>query len=209
VKTEDDPLDSSPPAGMRETVAAMNHLDRATTAAGGIALRYVGFYGDVNFVVAAVRAGTYPIVGDGSGLMSFVHLEDAAAATALAIERNGPRSTTSGTTSPLRSGPGFPSWHGSWVGDRPAGSRGCWPGWSPVRRPWSWPPRRAAPPTHGRSASLAGRFATRAGATASRQPAARPRPQPVGSRRRPARDAPNQRWSEAAGAFGGAVRPSV
>jgi nucleoside-diphosphate-sugar epimerase len=43
VKTEDDPLDPSPPAAMRQTAAAMNHLDQVVTAAGGIALRYGGF----------------------------------------------------------------------------------------------------------------------------------------------------------------------
>src|SRR5580700_4457100 len=46
VKTEDDPLDPAPPAAARETNAAMRHLDQAVTDAGGVALRYGGFYGD-------------------------------------------------------------------------------------------------------------------------------------------------------------------
>ncbi|MBO0772706.1 MAG: NAD(P)H-binding protein, partial [Actinobacteria bacterium] len=46
VKTEDDPLDHAPPAAMRQTLAAMAHLDTAVTEAGGIALRYGNFYGD-------------------------------------------------------------------------------------------------------------------------------------------------------------------
>ena len=45
VKTEDDPLDPAPPATPRQTFAAMSHLDQAVTEAGGIALRYGGFYG--------------------------------------------------------------------------------------------------------------------------------------------------------------------
>lgn len=91
VKTEDDPLDANPPAPMRETVAAMNHLDRVVTDAGGIALRYGTFYGDPNDpLVAAVQAHKWPIVGDGGGIWSFIHLEDAATATALALEREGP-----------------------------------------------------------------------------------------------------------------------
>src|SRR5215469_4050788 len=45
VKTEDDPLDPDPPAAARETYAAMRHLDDAVTCAGGVALRYGGFYG--------------------------------------------------------------------------------------------------------------------------------------------------------------------
>ena len=57
VKTEDDPLDPVPPTAMRQTIAALNHLDQAVTAAGGIALRYGNFYGDPNDgLVAAVRA---------------------------------------------------------------------------------------------------------------------------------------------------------
>lgn len=91
VKTEDDPLDPSPVLAMRETETAMTYLDRAVTDAGGIALRYGNFYGDPDDgLVQAVRARKFPIVGDGAGVWSFVHLNDAAAATVLAIERDGP-----------------------------------------------------------------------------------------------------------------------
>jgi nucleoside-diphosphate-sugar epimerase len=76
---------------MRQTIAALNHLDQAVTAAGGIALRYGNFYGDPNDgLVAAVRVRKFPIVGDGGGVWSHIHLEDAAAATVLALERDGP-----------------------------------------------------------------------------------------------------------------------
>ena len=91
VKTEEDPLDPNPPAVMRETDAAMRHLDRAVTDAGGIALRYGGFYGAANDgMVEPVRRRQFPIVGDGGGVSSFIHLEDAAAATVLALERGAP-----------------------------------------------------------------------------------------------------------------------
>ena len=91
VKTEEDPLDPDPPAEMRETEAAMGHLDRAVTDAGGIALRYGGFYGAANDgMVEPVRRRQFPIVGDGGGVSSFVHLDDAAAATVLALERGAP-----------------------------------------------------------------------------------------------------------------------
>jgi hypothetical protein len=57
VKAEDDPLDPAPAAAMRRSVAAMNHLERAVTEAGGIALRYGNFYGEPDdALVAAVRA---------------------------------------------------------------------------------------------------------------------------------------------------------
>jgi nucleoside-diphosphate-sugar epimerase len=91
VKTEDDPLDPTPPAAMRETVSAMAHLDRTITSAGGIALRYGSFYGDKDDgIVMAVRSGKFPIVGDGEGVWSHIHLEDAASATVLALEHDGP-----------------------------------------------------------------------------------------------------------------------
>jgi nucleoside-diphosphate-sugar epimerase len=89
VKTEDDPLDPTPLATTRETSAAMRHLDQAVTDAGGIALRYGGFYGASNDgLVEPVRKRQFPVVGDGGGMFSFIHLDDAAAATVLALEHD-------------------------------------------------------------------------------------------------------------------------
>jgi nucleoside-diphosphate-sugar epimerase len=91
VKTEDDPLDPTPPAGMRETLAAIQHLENAVVEAGGIALRYGGFYGAPDDAqLELVRKRRFPIVGDGDGIWSFVHLDDAASATVLALERGTP-----------------------------------------------------------------------------------------------------------------------
>ena len=90
VKTEDDPLDPTPPAAARETNAAMRYLDQAVTDAGGIALRYGGFYGGSDDgLLELVRKRRFPIVGDGGGVSSFIHLDDAAAATVLALEHDG------------------------------------------------------------------------------------------------------------------------
>jgi nucleoside-diphosphate-sugar epimerase len=91
VKTEDDPLDPMPPAAMRQTLAAIRHLEQAVVGAGGIALRYGGFYGSPDDAqLEPVRQRRFAIVGDGGGIWSFVHLGDAAAATALAVERGAP-----------------------------------------------------------------------------------------------------------------------
>ena len=91
IKTEDDPLDPAPPENTGETYAAMAHLDTAVTDFGGIALRYGGFYGAGNDgLVEPVRKRQYPIVGSGAGMMSFIHLDDAAAATVLALDHDGP-----------------------------------------------------------------------------------------------------------------------
>jgi nucleoside-diphosphate-sugar epimerase len=88
VKTEDDPLDPTPVPAMSETLAAIRHLEEATVAAGGAALRYGGLYGDPEDVqLELLRKRRFPIVGDGGGVWSFVHLADAAAATVLAVEQ--------------------------------------------------------------------------------------------------------------------------
>jgi nucleoside-diphosphate-sugar epimerase len=91
VKTEDDPLDPTPPANARQSFDAMAYLDQTVTAAGGIALRYGGFYGAANDgLIEPVRKRQYPIIGDGGGITSLIHLEDAAAATLLALAHEGP-----------------------------------------------------------------------------------------------------------------------
>jgi len=93
VHTEDDPLDPDPPAQMRNTLGAIRRLESLVTAAGGIALRYGGFYGPgTGFAPGGdqwqlLRERKFPLVGDGSGVWSFVHIEDAAAATLAALER--------------------------------------------------------------------------------------------------------------------------
>ncbi len=96
VKSEDDPLDPDPPKGIRETHAAIRGLERMVTDAGGIVLRYGGFYGPGSGItpggeqVEMIRKRKFPLVGDGGGIWSFLHTEDAASATALALERGRP-----------------------------------------------------------------------------------------------------------------------
>ncbi|MGH3023938.1 MAG: NAD-dependent epimerase/dehydratase family protein [Gaiellaceae bacterium] len=91
VKTEEDRLDPSPVPEMSETLAAIRHLERTVVGAGGIALRYGGFYGSPGDAqLEPVRKRRFPLVGDGGGVWSFVHLDDAAGATVLALERGDP-----------------------------------------------------------------------------------------------------------------------
>src|SRR5215212_7384161 len=96
VKTEDDPLDPAPPESMRSSHDAIRHLEEAVTGAEwteGVVLRYGGFYGPGTSLdtggehVDAIRSRKFPVVGDGAGVWSFVHIEDAADATAIAVER--------------------------------------------------------------------------------------------------------------------------
>lgn len=87
VKDEDDPLDPRPPAEQRESLAAIRHLESAVRAADGTVLRYGGFYGAADDAMAPlVRRRQFPLAGGGTGYTSWIHLDDAAAATVLAIE---------------------------------------------------------------------------------------------------------------------------
>jgi nucleoside-diphosphate-sugar epimerase len=101
VKTEDDPLDPEPAKPFRAMLAAIEHLEAVVVGADwteGVVLRYGGFYGPGTSLttagpgehVDAIRKRKFPVVGDGAGVWSFVHIEDAASATVAAIE-HGPR----------------------------------------------------------------------------------------------------------------------
>jgi len=96
VKDEEAPLDPSPPANAEQSMAAIRHLEKAVAGAealAGIVLRYGGFYGPGTSLfeggehVAAIRKRAFPLVGSSAGMWSFVHIDDAAAATLAAIER--------------------------------------------------------------------------------------------------------------------------
>jgi 2-alkyl-3-oxoalkanoate reductase len=99
VKTEDDPLDPDPPARLRQTLDAIRHLESAVLGAEGIegvVLRYGGFYGpgtsagEGGSMLDDLRRRRLPLVGAGTGVWSFVHIDDAATATVAAIERGAP-----------------------------------------------------------------------------------------------------------------------
>jgi 2-alkyl-3-oxoalkanoate reductase len=91
VKTEADPVDQDPPPNTGRTSAAIIHLEKAVTGSGGIALRYGGFYGAANdALIEPVRKRQFPVVGNGGGIFSWLHLDDGAAATVLALEHPGP-----------------------------------------------------------------------------------------------------------------------
>jgi nucleoside-diphosphate-sugar epimerase len=96
VKTEEDPLDPTPARRMRETLAAIRHLEEAVLGARwteGIVLRYGVFYGPGTSMAPGeeqfelVRRRKFPLVGDGGGVWSFIHVADAAEATVAAVER--------------------------------------------------------------------------------------------------------------------------
>ena len=95
LKTEADELDPMPPPNQVKSLEAIRHLERAVLDFGGIALRYGNFYGpgtgiDTDGdVVAQVRKRRLPIVGDGTGVWSFVHMDDAASAAIAALDDAG------------------------------------------------------------------------------------------------------------------------
>jgi nucleoside-diphosphate-sugar epimerase len=87
--TEEDPIDPGTAATVRRLSAGVLHIQDVVPKAGGTVLRYGGFYGPgaSDDVVEMVRKRKFPLVGDGSGWTSWVHLDDAASATVLAIEQ--------------------------------------------------------------------------------------------------------------------------
>lgn len=91
VKTENDPLDPDPLPAQAESMAAIRHLERAVSEAAieGVVLRYGNFYGPgaSEGLVDLVRRRRFPIIGDGGGVWSWIHIDDAAAATVTAVER--------------------------------------------------------------------------------------------------------------------------
>jgi nucleoside-diphosphate-sugar epimerase len=94
VKTEDDPLDPDPPASMRATLDAIRHLEEAVTTAPleGLVLRYGSLYGPgcSEVFTRLLRRRQVPVIGDGAGVWSFVHVADAAAATVAALGNGAP-----------------------------------------------------------------------------------------------------------------------
>jgi nucleoside-diphosphate-sugar epimerase len=95
VKSEEDPLDPTPTPEMRQTLAAIRHLEQAVLGARwteGIVLRYGTFYGPGTGIAPGgeqfelVRRRRFPVVGDGGGVWSYIHIADAAEATVAAIE---------------------------------------------------------------------------------------------------------------------------
>jgi len=94
VKSEDDPLEPSPPKSFRATFDAIVALERQVRQdhPNGVVLRYGGLYGPDSSLthgpqLDAVRKGLFPLVGSGAGIWSFVHSADAASATVAALTR--------------------------------------------------------------------------------------------------------------------------
>lgn len=94
-KSEDDPLDPTPPANQTKSMEAIRYLEQAVLGADGIegvALRYASLYGPGTGlaadgdIAASVRKRMLPIIGNGAGIWSFIHVDDAASATVAAIQ---------------------------------------------------------------------------------------------------------------------------
>ena len=132
------PVDETPPPNTGETIRRDHPPGEATTDFGGIALRYGGFYGAANdALIEPVRKRQFPIVGDGGGIFSWLHLDDGAAATVLALEHSGPAiyNIVDDEPAPVR------DWlpvlaQRARAPSRRGTSRPGWRACSPARRPW-------------------------------------------------------------------------
>ena len=98
IKTEQDPLDPSPVRPMAAMIAAVKHLEEAVLGADrteGVVLRYGAFYGPGTSMAPGsdqlelIRKRKFPVVGNGGGVWSFIHVGDAAEATVAAVENGG------------------------------------------------------------------------------------------------------------------------
>ena len=101
VLTEDDPVDPGATEALRPALVGILHVERSVTAiewGEGLVLRYGGFYGpgtavslapDAQFA-APVRKRRFPIIGDGGGVWSHIHIDDAASATVAAMDHGEP-----------------------------------------------------------------------------------------------------------------------
>src|SRR5215469_10763310 len=131
VKSEDDPLDAEPPRELRRTLEAIRYLENTvTTSSGidGIVLRYGAFYGFGTGLfdgplINRLRRRRVPLIGDADGWWSFLHIDDAAAATAVAVERGAPGITTSPMTTRRRCANGYRPWLPSSARSPPGASR--------------------------------------------------------------------------------------
>ena len=100
-KTEEDPFDPNPPANQRKTLEAIVYLERTVTGARdieGVALRHANHYGPgTGFaldgdLVSLIRKRRLPVIGNGAGIWSFIHVDDLAQATIAAIGHGKPGS---------------------------------------------------------------------------------------------------------------------
>ncbi len=89
VKTEQDPLDLLTGTAAHAGMVAIGHVEDVVGKAGGTVLRYGWFYGPgaIDDLVEVVRKRQFPLVGGSTGYCSWVHLDDAARATVLAVEQ--------------------------------------------------------------------------------------------------------------------------
>jgi nucleoside-diphosphate-sugar epimerase len=90
VKSEDDPLDPHDGNSAGPVMRAIQHVEQAVEKAGGASMRYGALYGPgaTDDQVTLLRKRQFPLVGDGGGYCSWVHLDDAATATVLAVEQH-------------------------------------------------------------------------------------------------------------------------
>ncbi len=136
VKTEEDPLDPGEGTIMHAGAVAIRHVEDAALGAGGVVLRYGGFYGPgaTDDQVELVRKRQFPLVGRGTGYSSWVHLDDAASATVLAVEQKARGVFDIVDDEPARPANGCLIWPRARERSRRCGSPGGWPG--------SWPGKR-------------------------------------------------------------------
>jgi nucleoside-diphosphate-sugar epimerase len=130
VKTEEDPLDRHEGTAAQLGMRAIRHLEDVVGKAGGAVLRYGWLYGPgaTDDLVEPVRKRQFPLVGGGAGYTSWVHLDDAASATVLAVEQGAKGVFNIVDDEPARPASGCPIWLRARAQSRRCGSPRGWLG---------------------------------------------------------------------------------
>jgi len=98
-KTEADPFDPNPAPATRQAMDGLQRLEAMVTGdkeIEGLVLRYANFYGPTGAIgkggeiVELIQQRKLPLVGDGAGIWSFIHYDDAADATVRAVSTGDP-----------------------------------------------------------------------------------------------------------------------
>lgn len=86
-QSEDEPLNLMPGTRSHAGLRILHDIEEKVLAIGGAVLRYGSFYGPgaMDDQVVLLKKRQYPVVGSGAGILSWIHLDDAASATVLAI----------------------------------------------------------------------------------------------------------------------------
>ncbi len=139
IRTEEEPLNLMDGTASHVGLALLARVEERVLAIGGAVMRYGSFYGPgaMDDQVELVRRRQYPLIGQGDGYLSWVHLDDAASATGSPSSSRRAGCSTSSTTTLPRRASGCRTWPGAPAPSDRCGSPSGWAGSWLATRQWS------------------------------------------------------------------------